>query len=116
MREITTQEATAVVGGVQEVQITRKKDDGGASTVALMGAVHNSGGNSAGSGGGGGGGSPAVTTTVTCVDTIVQVSQAATGPKSLEFGLKGLKVEVIPKIENVTRTSVCTTVKTQSSR
>lgn len=115
MREITTQEATAVVGGVQEVHITKKKDDGSASTAALMGAVHNSGGNSAG-GGGGGGSSPAVTTTVTCVDTIVQVSQAATGLKTVEFGVKGIKAETIPKIEHVTRTSVCTTVKTQSSR
>lgn len=113
MREITTQEATAVVGGVQEVHITRKKDDGGASLAALKGAVHNSGGNSAG---GGGGGSAAVTTTVTCVDTIVQVSQAATGPKSIGFGIKGVTMEVIPKIENVTRTSVCTTIKAHTSR
>lgn len=113
MREITTQEAAAVVGGVQEVHITRKKDDGGASLGALKGAVHYSGGNSVG---GGGGGSPAVTTTVTCVDTVVQVSQAATGPKSVGFGYKGVTMEVIPKIESVTKTSVCTTVKTHTSR
>lgn len=116
MREITTDEATAVVGGIQEVHITRKKDDGGASSAGLRGAVHHSGGGSAGGAGGGGGGSGAVTTTVTCVDTVVQVSQAATGPKSVGFGFKGVTMEIVPKIESVTKTSVCTTVKAQTSR
>ena len=113
MREITTQEATAVVGGVQQVQITRKKDDGGASTAALMVAVHNSGGNSAGGGGGGGGGK--VTTTVTCVDTIEQFSQNG-GPKKMSFSVQGVSAEQVPRMEIVKKTSVCTTIKTHDSR
>jgi hypothetical protein len=114
MREITTQEATVIVGGMQQVHITSHKKDGGASMASLKGAVHTSGANSAGGGGGGGGGK--VTATVTCIETIVQVSQAATGPKIVEFGVKGIKVETIPKIEHVTRTSVCTSIKSQDSR
>ena len=114
MREISTQEATAVVGGMQQVHITRHKTESGASMASLKGVVHHSGGNSAGGGGGGGGAK--VTTTVTCVDTVVQVSQAGTGLKSAKFGVQGIEYESVPKIENVTRTSVCTSVKTHTSR
>ena len=115
MREITTLEATAVVGGMQEVYITRKRDDG-ASTASLKSVVHNSGGNSAGGAGGGGGGSAAVAPTITCTETIVQVRQAGTGPKIAEFGYKGIKIEVTPKIESVTTTSVCTYTKPMNGR
>ena len=113
MREISIQEATAVVGGMEQVNITRHKTETAASMASLKGVVHNSGGNSAGGGAGGGGN---VTPTVTCVETIVQFSQAATGPKIIEFGVKGIKIENVPKIENVTKTSVCTTIKAQTSR
>lgn len=115
MREITTLEATAVVGGMQQVYITRKKDDGGASTATLKGAVHNSGGGSSGAAGGGGGGGPKVTTTVTCVDTVEQLSQRG-GPTKVSFTVQGVSAEQVPTIEMVKKISVCTTIKAHSDK
>ena len=114
MREITTQEAIAVVGGMQEVHITKKKDDGSASAAALKGAVHVSGAGGVGVSGGGGGGGK-VTTTVTCVDTIEQTSQNG-GPSKWSFSIQGVSAEQIPRIESVKKTSVCTTTKVNSSK
>lgn len=112
MREITTQEATAVVGGMEQVRITGKR----LPPAPMKNERLESGGGVARDTGGGGGGGGRANATVTCVDTIVQVRQAATGIKSVEFGVEGVKFERIPKIEHVTITSVCTTVKANASR
>ncbi|MYM66287.1 hypothetical protein GTP45_05480 [Pseudoduganella sp. FT55W] len=113
MRTITSQEQAAVVGGIDSVNVPAKKKDDGAASAALQMSISNSGANSAGSAGGvGGSGKQTITT---CVDTVTQVSQTG-GPSEMSFGVQGVSLRQVPKIESVTKTSKCTSVTTQRSQ